>query len=162
MVALTIVLAATVLLLVSQFGGTATESAPAVSWQLDDPQDRIVVVSAAQNADWSRLAVRVAACNQGDGSGAIGRLGTDPAPYQNRLADATGGPLNTAAATGTSCGPGTFVPISPNGAPMASDDFLAFCSSPASADMTDIKIEIQDTLANAVIHHATFLNWAAC
>lgn len=55
MVAITVVLAATVFVLVSDIGGQSTNTAPQVAWSPDEIQDRLSVNTATQNADWARL-----------------------------------------------------------------------------------------------------------
>lgn len=57
MVAITVVLAATVFVLVSDIGGQTSNTAPQIAWAPDESKDRLGVNSATQNADWSRLNV---------------------------------------------------------------------------------------------------------
>jgi flagellin-like protein len=56
MVAITVVLAAVVFVLVSNLGGDSN-TAPAISWNKNESQDTLSVVTASSNADWSNLEI---------------------------------------------------------------------------------------------------------
>lgn len=58
MVAITVVLAATVFVLVSDIGSNQ-KSGPTVSLRTDETNDRVIVDSGASNADWQRIQVKV-------------------------------------------------------------------------------------------------------
>src|SRR5688500_3796114 len=62
MVAITVVLAATVFVLVSDIGGNTGSAAPQISWNPDEGNDRLSVNTASQNADWFRLTFEVDSC----------------------------------------------------------------------------------------------------
>lgn len=164
MVALTIVLGATIFYLVSDSGENPAEAAAAVGWRADETTDRLVVVSTVEGADWKNLAVRISSCTQPADSGSVGYVGTNEATPNGKLfneeATASGGALNQAAATGTACGAGITVVVSEASGPVKASDFLDFCATPGP--VTNVVIEVQDTFANARLHQAVFNDWPVC
>lgn len=161
MVALTIFLTGTIFWLVSDFTESHSVSALAISWEVNDENDRLMVVVTEEQGEWSRIDVRVTSCVQADGAAAVGRVGT-AAPYHNTAAAPTGAALNQAASAGTTCGPGSFVNASPNALMITTGDYLAFCSSPAGADMIQIHVQIRDAKADAILRNVAFADWADC
>lgn len=164
MVAITVVLAATVFVLVSDIGGNTGSAAPVISFTVDEGTDRLTVSSAASNADWNRINVVVSACVQVAASSAIGKMGTDASAYQNEAGTDTGIALNQAALAGTSCGAAVTTPAEVTNAADKIDagDYLEFCSSPAAADMTNVKLELRDNTANSIVFSHTFTAWDDC
>lgn len=135
MVAITVVLAATVFVLVQDIGGQTASSAPQVGWAPDETQDRLAVNSAVQSADWQRLEVK------GNVSGL----------KFNRNADAS-------TASGTDFGT-TFVKVSSSPARIMASDYLDLCST---SGVKPVKLTLRDAGANQVVWEGSFINIQAC
>jgi flagellin-like protein len=163
MVAITVVLAATVFVLVSNIGGNTANSAPSISWTSDEGADKLVVSTAAQNADWNRLTVQVDSCT-GAAAGKIVYIGgPNTATHVNQAATAAsktaisaaacGGPV-AEKATGSGVGGGVAQKI------LAGDN-IRFCTDNLTP-VTNVKVTIKDTTANAVVETYTFTDVAVC
>lgn len=171
MVAITVVLAATVFVLVSDIGGNKSSAAPAFNLSPDEGQSRLTVESAAQNADWNRLTVQADSCtfataaagniiNVGGASAAVTHVSVAAYPTG---ADT---PIGTASAT-TSCGAAVAVRIAPSATKMTAGQFLEFCAGASSATPSatfagNVKIVLIDTTANSQAYSYTFTNVRQC
>jgi flagellin-like protein len=167
MVAITVVLAATVFVLVSDIGGNTANSAPSISWTSDEGQDKLVVSTAAQNADWNRLTVQVDSCT-GAAAGKFGYIGgpntathvSKPATAASKTALNSGAAAVNCAnavaekATGSGVGGGAAQKI-------LAGDFVQFCTDNLTP-ITNVKVTIKDTTANAVVETYTFTDVAVC
>lgn len=132
MVAITVVLAATVFVLVQDLSGKQSV-APSVNFQVNDSLDRIEVVSASTTADWNRL-----------------EISTNQSTVNfTRNAD-------VAAATGTAVRPNnTWIDITSTVLSMNAGDFLDLCgrndAGTGNEARADVKLQIRDISANQVI-----------
>jgi archaeal type IV pilus assembly protein PilA len=166
MVAITVVLAATVFVLVSDIGSNTASSQATISWAADETMDRLVVNSASQNADWYKLTVQVDSCTITPAGAAV-RLyagdGTATSVDKEEESDDDGAPLGAASAT-TSCGAPSAVRIGTASAKIESGDYIDFCAGPAAGveAVTTVKVTFMDTSANAIQHTHTFTNVARC
>jgi flagellin-like protein len=158
MVAITVVLAATVFVLVSDIGGNKAAAAPTFNLQPNEGSDKLSVESAASNADWNRLQVKVESCT----GGATARVwigGLAGATHVNAagVATAASAPLMAAAAN---CG-GAATPerVAPSAAKMVANDYLQFCGA---GSITNAKILLTDTTANVLAYTYTFTDLANC
>lgn len=145
MVAITVVLAATAFVLVADVGGQTGKAAPAIGLRADDNLDRLVVTSAAQGADWARLAIMQTSFG-GTGTIYVGTSATDGDGYQNEPAAPTG-PNNIA----------TEVAISTETEPITAGQYLELCRSAGGNDGA-LTVTIKDVSANALIGSFTFLS----
>lgn len=153
MVAITVVLAATAFVLVADVGGQTGKAAPAIGLRADDNLDRLVVTSAAQGADWARLAIMQTSFG---GTGTI-HVGTDAVPafpgdppgYQNEPAASTGGNIATE------------VPITSTTDPITAGEYLELCRSAGGNDGA-LTVSLKDVSANVLIGSFTFLSVAEC
>lgn len=144
MVAITVVLAATAFVLVADVGGQTGKAPPAIGLRADDNLDRLVVTSAAQGADWARLAI-VQTSFGGTGTIHVGSSLADG--YQNEPAGTGGG--NPATPGG--------VPISPDPEPITAGEYLEFCRSAGGNDGA-LTVSVKDVSANALLGSFTFLS----
>ncbi len=164
MVAITVVLAATVFVLVSDIGGQTGSAAPSISFSADEGQDRLSVNQAGQNADWNRLTVSAVSCSGADdGTTAsaisLGSAAADSS-HHSKPALAPGDDVGTVGAS--SC-TGTAVQVSDAADRIEAGDFLEFCVDDALAGPVDnVEIQIRDTTANAIVHTYTFTDVADC
>lgn len=143
MVAITVVLAATVFVLVSDIGSQTGKTAPAFSLTQDETLDRLSISSAASGADWNRL-----------------ELTSDPANVRcNTNGQAIAVPVapNAACVVATA---GTFVDITTATDPMTAGEFLDLCVTPAAT--TTFKITLRDVNANQIMGEWTFLSLLTC
>ncbi len=134
---------------------------PATLLEMSQPDGRLVVREAEDGADWCRLTIEITQCEQKQGVGATGRLGTTD-PYVNVPATERGGPLNAAVRSGWSCGQGHAVPVAEDSRPMQRDDYVEFCSSPPEADMRDIVIVVRDAGTGKEMAEFVFPTWRDC
>jgi len=170
MVAITVVLAAVVFVLVSNLSKGGSQSAPTLAISTDDTADRLIITSAASGADWSRLTVKAVSCSATAGSPIIyiGAGAAGAAPHQNVAAGtvASGNVIavDGAAASATACGTGTAVQVSSSPAVIAAGDFVDVCTNVAAATGTvsNVIIEIDDTVANSQVGQYTFTTVATC
>lgn len=156
MVAITVVLAATVFVLVSDIGSNTSKSAPAMSIRAVDSDDRLVVDSASSGADWNRVAIRLKSVTPSTavicvGDDATG--GNGATTFQNEAGS------GTCAATRTN-DLSTTADLEITGAAdaVSASDYLDFCASAAATDVTVILI---DTTANQNLGEWTLLTVGA-
>lgn len=148
MVAITVVLAATVFVLVSDIGGNTARTAPAISASTDDAVDKLVINSAATGADWNRMSLRVKSL----GTATEIQVGGAAVPHQNVAGrtDAASAPLttntNTAVATASDV--------------MDASDFVQFCSTTTTG--ANVVISLIDHTASQTIGDYTFPTILAC
>lgn len=142
-------------------GGHKGESAPVLSFTVDEASDRIVIQSASSQADWNRLALEAKGCETRPTAAAIVYSGGSSAATvrPNVAADRTGAPLNEPGAT---CSVASRKDFGPDAAPVNAGDFLAFCATPDNAAVAEVRITMFDTVANAVVHVVTFDSVAPC
>jgi flagellin-like protein len=163
MVAITVVLAATVFVLVSDIGGNTANSAPSISWTADEGNDRLTVSTAAQNADWNRLTVQLDSCTStGSAIAFVGQDTATPDIYINEAADddaTTGDHDLNSAPSATTCSP-LSVEITGVATKISAGDYIEFCVAPGT--MANAKVTIKDTTANAVVHTYTFTTIDPC
>jgi hypothetical protein len=131
MVAVTVVLAATAFVLVADVGGNATKPAPEVGITHDDVADRIEIVTAATDANWKRITLKVA----DDGTDLV-------------LGSASGIVNEPAAAGGMAMVSGNNNLLDTDLA-MAGGDFLSFCRDGGTDGAVEIRILDEDS--NAII-----------
>lgn len=167
MVAITVVLAATVFVLVSDLGDTG-DAPPALAFYKDETRDRLEVASADKGADWDRLAVKVVQCKQseigvgGVTTGARIVMGTVSANHVNVAATAASTSyLNTAASTGgdVTCGAAILVEVTDAAAPMIAGDFIEFCNesnTAAGAEASFVDVQVIDTSSNSKVWEGRF------
>lgn len=146
MVAITVVLAATVFVLVSDIGSQTGKTAPAFSTTQDETLDRLTVSSAASGADWNRL--EIAANRMPTGTSPSIRCAINTEALSGSL------PCNMAAAN-------AFVDITTATDPMTAGEFLDFCQT-GTAMTEPVKFTIRDLNANQIMGEHTFLNLVAC
>jgi archaeal type IV pilus assembly protein PilA len=166
MVAITVVLAATVFVLVSDIGGNTGSAAPSISWAPDESNDRLGVTTASNNADWFRLTVQVDSCTVSTSTATVVYAGATPATSIAKNTDATtsGAPLNTGTA-GTVCGATLAKRVGTTSAKMVAGDYIDICHGPVSATpptVTSVKVIVKDTTANSVVLTHTFTDLANC
>lgn len=139
MVAITVVLAATVFVLVSDIGSQTGKTAPAFALTQDESNDRLTVSSAASGADWNRLVIK--------GS----KEAPDGASFALNL-ETAGAATETAI---TIAG----VEITGGVDPMTAGEFLDLCGT---ATATNLKLTLIDLSANQIMGEWTFLNFGLC
>jgi hypothetical protein len=138
---------------------TGSESpAPAFNLQPDESTDKLYVESAALNANWNRLQIKVGSCT----GGATARVwigGLAGATHVNAAgrASASSAPLIAAAAN---CG-GAATPeqAAPSSAKMVANDYLQFCGA---GSITNVKIVLTDTTSDVLAYSFTFTDLANC
>lgn len=137
MVAITVVLAATVFVLVSDIGSRGGDTAPAFELTQDEVSDKLTVASSVQSANWNRLEIRsdkVSIVMNEDGVNADNQT----------LSSAT-----------------TWTRIDTASDPMNAGDYLKFCGSGGAK--TDVTFEIRDLEANQIVKSGVrFSEIAAC
>lgn len=150
MVAITVVLAATVFVMSSEIGSQSSDTAPTIGFKIDESADRLVATTAGPEADWARLGARIQ--SQGTTGPPIPTIyiGTDPAGgYQNEGALATGLALS-----------GSTTPfISTTTDPIGAGEYLEFCSSAAE---TFVKVLIIDLPASFTVGAYQFVDINTC
>lgn len=133
------VLAAAIFVLVSDIGGESYyEATPAISFQVDDGQDRLSVLAAGSDADWNRLSIQ----------SSHGALHFELNGEANESSDAV-------------WAADVWTPITYEPTPVAAGDFLDVCVEgllPAS----EVVVSLRDDWANAVLMEATFVDVAGC
>lgn len=158
MVAITVVLAATVFVLVSDIGGNTGSTAPQISWNPDETQDRFTVNTAANNADWYRLTIQADSCTS---VGAIVAGSTSSATYINKNvnAAATGADIANA-----NCASPSAVRVGSGAARIIAGDYIDLCHDDTSGSTaaTNVKVTIKDTTANSIVTSHTFTDVADC
>ena len=148
MVAITVVLAATVFVLVSDIGGQTGTTAPAFSLSADDSIDRLVVSSSDPSADWNRLEIS---------------FNKDPA-LDNYLW-ATNVDAIAATATGTTgnmvSAPDSFTPLFATAGQnlMGAGEYLDLCNDGAAA-INDVTVTLKDARANQLVGTYNFASIA--
>lgn len=147
MVAITVVLAATVFVLVSDIGSQTGKTAPAFALTQDETNDRLVLSSAASGADWNRLELTSDAIP----TGGYVRCAV------NAQAVSTATPATALCAVDAA---NAFEDITASTDPMTAGEFLDFCASTAMT--TPAKITLRDLNANQIMGEHTFLNLVAC
>lgn len=139
MVAIAVVLAAVVFVLTADV--QEAESAPAFSVKTDDQADHLDVVSAAQGADWNRLAITA----------------DQTTIMWGTQATLTWGNITTANA---------FSDITTTNKPMHASDYIYLCgknaANTAAEAKTDVKIKLRDEPANQLLGEWTFLTIRGC
>lgn len=133
LVAIVVVLAATVFTLVSEVTSRRSETAPAFILRLDDAVDRLSVTSASPKADWNRLEITA-----------------DQTTVRCALNAESG--MASACAVAAS---GTFVDITSASDDMRTGEFLDLCITPANSNA--VKITLRDVNANQIVGAWTFL-----
>ena len=151
MVAITVVLAATVFVLVSDIGSQSAKSAPQIGWSDDETNDRWQINQAPTQVDWDAFQIKMSGATDlfmdlnADAAAAAGvnevqasycALGSDSTPTGCGTNDLTG-------ITGT----------------MSGGDFLDFC---ATAEETDVTVTLIHTESNAIAHQFEFSTVRAC
>jgi flagellin-like protein len=144
MVAITVVLAATVFVLVSDIGGQQG-AAPAINFQSNEALDRLVVNSADSRADWARLQVSANGTTALMGAADCNTSTTDNCAND----DGTAGPNIGTAARAVSAYPDQ----------IGAGDFLGFCDNTANAQVTVTVVDIQ---ANSKVGDYVFSDLRAC
>lgn len=151
MVAITVVLAATVFVLVSDIGSNTSKAAPAVTFRIDEGLDQLIVDTAPPGADWNRMGLALkarapAAAIISVGDDALG--GNGATTFQNEAA-LNGGAGNNLPAQGAT-------PLELTGANtvIRAGDYMEFCSDTAST--VDVIVIVSDTTANSVINEYSF------
>jgi flagellin-like protein len=156
MVAITVVLAATVFVLVQGIGSQTASSAPSINFATDDNLDRLRVNTAATPADWNRLEVRVVSGNS--------------APMTALFVGSTTECTNTtnydchnlaALSTGRNIF-GNAADITDSADAVRAEDFLAFCKQGGTTPSGQVVIAIIDTVANQKVGDYTFSSLNTC
>lgn len=140
MVAITVVLAAVVFVLVSNLGGDSN-TAPAISWNKNESQDTLSVVTASSNADWANLEI---SCEPSGGA-------LVPASLDIEL----NGAAADAGTAGTLACDGTPDAIEDAAAAIRAGDELYFCGT-AMTDLGSVEITITDPTANQIVKEESF------
>ena len=133
MVAITVVLAAVVFVLVSDLGDTG-EDAPDVSFQKDETNDRLKVITAPADLNWNEFQIKT------DGD--------------NLTYDLNG--AATSADTDTFAG--AYVTLET--ASLSGGDFLELCGT--AADETEVTVQIRHSVSNSLVYETKFSTVAAC
>ena len=136
MVAITVVLAATVFVLVSDIG--SQKSAPVFKLNQSNSENTLSVESSDSKADWNRLEITA-----------------NKVTVKFNL----GANSNSTAGTNISTAD-TFVDITGAANPMSPGEYLDFCGSGGA--VADVKITIRDTSASSLIGDWTFTSITAC
>ncbi|MHB8634722.1 MAG: type IV pilin [Thermoplasmatota archaeon] len=156
MVAITVVLAAVVLVLVTKLSANQTSEAPTPVMNVDDVNDKLVVLSSSVGADWSRVSVTATACS----AGTIIYMGGATGAHENQPAGVTAPKTRTAiSVSGCTTAPAPIQVAVANTAITAAD-FLSFCSGTGAA--TNVNLQVVDTVANAVLGSYAFTSIAVC
>lgn len=145
MVAITVVLAATVFVLVSDLGSQKT--APAVNLEKDESNDRLVVKSAADNADWNRIGI---IANRTGNSATDSVAGARFA--LNAQSTAAGAESNDVGTSATA--------VSPDPNAMSVAEYIDFCGDGSAA--IELQITVVDTEANSELGSHVFRDLALC
>ena len=145
MVAITVVLAATVFVLVSDIGNQSNTSQPPVSWGMDEVQDRWSVSQAPNQVSWASYNIKASsdihvALNTGSTA-----AGTNDESYDT--SDATAQDLNQNSFANKNLGAG---------------DYLDFCVVGATSDTTDVEITLTHIASNSIANQKTFASIAVC
>lgn len=147
MVAITVVLAATVFVLVSDIGSNTSKNAPQMGWSDDETNDKWSVSQAPNQVGWQAFQIR-----QSAGVGTI-KVALNPAADY----DAGTGPC-TAANTPAGCVWQTvttaYATLNFNGN-IAGGDALGFCTSTAAGD-ANVQVTLLHTASNAQAKQFTF------
>lgn len=166
MVAITVVLAATLFVLLDLYGKEQKGLVLIGLTQVED-SDKLTVSSRQAGADWSNIRVKVTSCTQQAASSTIIYLGAT-SPYQNDEATAAaGGALNAAAAAGAACGaqadPGIQVATAVN-TDVQPENFLDFCAGPTTLTTapTDVVVAVIDFSSGNSLGTFTFQSVAIC
>jgi flagellin-like protein len=135
MVAITVVLAATVFVVVGQMG-KKTAQAPSIQFLIDSRTGKISIVRADAGVDISNLQVQMSVA---------GRF--------NYNAQAT-------STAGTALTPNTYAPLSAStGTTMTGGDYISFCANTAGSGIT---VSVRYTPANQMLYTNSFTTLAAC
>ena len=141
MVAITVVLAATVFVLVSDIGNQSNTSQPPVSWGMDETTDRWSVSQAPNQVSWASYNIK---SSLADLKVALNEQGTDTS--------------TAAGTTATELNSGTFA-----GDSLAAGDYLDFCvGGSATLPSTNVEITLTHIPSNSIANQKTFASIAAC
>ncbi|HLF16183.1 MAG TPA: type IV pilin [Candidatus Thermoplasmatota archaeon] len=139
MVAITVVLAAVVLVLVNNLSKNSSDTAPNISASEDEVVDQVQVNSADPDADWNRLAIHTTQTT-------VVRFAL------NGNANTGSGAVSTDSNAAT--------PVTTTSNPIGAGEYLDFCG--ASAILTPTTITVIDTAVNQKIGDYTFSSIALC
>lgn len=139
MVAITVVLAATVFVLVSDIGSQTQTTQPAVSWTMDEVADRWEIAQAPNQVAWASYSIKSA---------------TTVRAALNAVADGTGGEEVAADADGEDLSTGTFL-----GKNLSAGDYLDFC---VAGGATNVQITLTHIASNSIANQKTFASIGAC
>lgn len=138
MVAITVVLAATVFVLVSDIGSQTQTTQPAVSWTMDEVADRWEIAQAPNQVAWASYNIKSASSMRVE----LNAVATT----SNGVAfGASGAELSTAGF---------------QNANLAAGDFMDFCV--ASGATTNIQITLTHIASNSIANQKTFASIGAC
>jgi len=141
MVAITVVLAATVFVLVSDIGSKSAKNAPQIGWSDDETNDRWQINQAPPTVPWSGFQLKASAFSA-----------SMTAWKASVNAD------SNAANAGTSTGTGyVTITVTTN---MAGGDYLEFCAVGAAG--TNIEFVMLHSASNSIAHRFTFAALALC
>ncbi|MBI2077824.1 MAG: type IV pilin N-terminal domain-containing protein [Euryarchaeota archaeon] len=126
MVAITVVLAATVFALVSDLGGKGQKNAPHIAFAQDETKDMLSVTASGVGANWNRVSIK--------------------APFDGGAYFDADGTSNDASLT---LAAGTFAPVGPNNIPVKPSDKLCFWSTDGA--QSNVRFEIRDEVASMAI-----------
>lgn len=143
MVAITVVLAATVFVLVSDIGSQTQTTQPAVSWTMDEIADRWEIAQAPNQVAWAGYSVKASGTTS-----AWVRLNGDSAAAAPSV-----GPFS--ATTAVELGTGSF-----SGANLAAGDFTDFCVSAGATQ--NVQITLTHIASNSIANQKTFASIAQC
>jgi hypothetical protein len=133
-------------------GDGVQPSTPNVVLTLDETSDRLTVASAADGADWDRLAVSL---DQPDSFDL--RAGLNCATRD--------GPVSPGCAVDIKDA-GTYVEVTDQANRIQASEFLEFCGlergSTTGVARSDVKVTVKDTVSNKIMESWTFTSIAAC
>lgn len=144
LVAIAVVLAAGIVVIVQVIASERSDAAPAVGITTQEPNDRLVVASAVENANWNRIQIQASLQS---GTASEIRMGQAD-PYVNDAATATGAQVLNARAG-----------VSSESMKIVGKDFLEFC---ADGSAMGVAVSVYDVEANSRLGTWTFTDIATC
>ena len=145
MVAITVVLAATVFVLVSDIGSNTSQQGPQMGWAESEPDDEFTITQGPSQVNWDEFEIKCSA------------PGTECATGAGTIVFA----LNAQAATGGTDLDVNYQPVS-TAIAVEGGDSINFCNDVAATGADDVKITIRHAPSNSIAQEFTFSNIATC
>lgn len=156
MVAITVVLAATVFVLVSDIGSNTAKNAPQMGWADDEAADSFSVTQAPTQIFWKDFKIKVAGSNtilvawNQDATGTATESCTLTTSYQAMTACPSGAHASK-------------MPVAAGTDVVNGGDFFQFCTTTAAPGViTPVQVTILHSTSNAISHEFSFSTIATC